>query len=264
MYMDACNFHNAHAVHARYGGIVFAAHKGEQISTRASADAVVAHASQSSWNHGLLTVGSTVDGAGFMFGLIDRACAPQVQVQVQVEVAAAASLRRKRGHEPAAADDGTVICCRRSRPPRSLRKRNSSTTTTVRPRTQLTPRMASERPGTRWYREAQRSPGVEFEMEGSAGGEEDRLGARRSAALRRGRLPVAGSFDAVQQRQPVRPSLLVLLFVVPQTRDQRSTTGIACRRIRVLFRAEALANPLATSQDPFLNWKYGDFLRTTP
>lgn len=37
-------------------------------------------------NHGLLTVGSTVDEAGFMFGLLDRACA----MQLQVEAAAAA------------------------------------------------------------------------------------------------------------------------------------------------------------------------------
>ena len=36
-------------------------------------------------NHGLLTVGSTVDEAGFMFGLLDRGC----QIQLQVEAACA-------------------------------------------------------------------------------------------------------------------------------------------------------------------------------
>jgi hypothetical protein len=36
-------------------------------------------------NHGLLTVGSTVDEAGFNFGLLDRGC----QIQLQVEAACA-------------------------------------------------------------------------------------------------------------------------------------------------------------------------------
>ncbi|KAJ3561345.1 hypothetical protein NPX13_g8985 [Xylaria arbuscula] len=39
-------------------------------------------------NHGLLTVGATVDEAGFMFGLMERACA----MQLQVEAAAANGL----------------------------------------------------------------------------------------------------------------------------------------------------------------------------
>jgi hypothetical protein len=34
-------------------------------------------------NHGLLTVGTTVDEAGFMFGLLDRGC----QIQLHVEAA---------------------------------------------------------------------------------------------------------------------------------------------------------------------------------
>ena len=32
-------------------------------------------------NHGLLSVGSTVDEAGFLFGLLDRGCAIQLQVE---------------------------------------------------------------------------------------------------------------------------------------------------------------------------------------
>ncbi len=32
-------------------------------------------------NHGLLTVGSTVDEAGFLFGLLDRGCAMQLEVE---------------------------------------------------------------------------------------------------------------------------------------------------------------------------------------
>ncbi|KAI5863365.1 arad-like aldolase/epimerase [Durotheca rogersii] len=81
---DVCNFYGAQAVYARYGGIVFAADEGEHIADAlgaASKGAIL-------MNHGLLTVGATVDEAGFLFGLMDRACA----MQLQVEAAAAAGL----------------------------------------------------------------------------------------------------------------------------------------------------------------------------
>ncbi|KAI1376176.1 arad-like aldolase/epimerase [Hypoxylon crocopeplum] len=81
---DVCNFYNAHAVYARYGGIVFAAEEGEHIASALgdkNKGAILL-------NHGLLTVGATVDEAGFMFGLMDRACA----MQLQVEAAAAAGI----------------------------------------------------------------------------------------------------------------------------------------------------------------------------
>ncbi|KAI3328055.1 class II aldolase [Xylariaceae sp. AK1471] len=74
---DVCNFHDAHAVYARYGGIVFGAEEGEHI-----ADALGdVNKGLILMNHGLLTVGSTVDEAGFMFGLLDRSCAMQLQVE---------------------------------------------------------------------------------------------------------------------------------------------------------------------------------------
>ncbi|KAI2784029.1 arad-like aldolase/epimerase [Daldinia loculata] len=79
---DVCNFYDAHAVYARYGGIVFAAEEGDHIAA-ALGDR---NKGLILMNHGLLTVGSTVDEAGFMFGLLDRACA----MQLQVEAAAAA------------------------------------------------------------------------------------------------------------------------------------------------------------------------------
>ncbi len=41
-------------------------------------------------NHGLLTVGGTVDEATFLFGSMERAC----QVQLLVEAAAASGLKR--------------------------------------------------------------------------------------------------------------------------------------------------------------------------
>lgn len=43
-------------------------------------------------NHGLLTVGTTVDEAGFMFGLLDRGC----QIQLQVEAACAGNPNLKK------------------------------------------------------------------------------------------------------------------------------------------------------------------------
>ncbi|KAI0418721.1 class II aldolase [Xylaria grammica] len=84
---DVCNFYNAHAVYARYGGIVFGAEEGEHIAAALGA----ANKGVILMNHGLLTVGSTVDEAGFMFGLMDRACA----MQLQVEAAAANGLAKR-------------------------------------------------------------------------------------------------------------------------------------------------------------------------
>ncbi|KAI1269498.1 arad-like aldolase/epimerase [Xylariaceae sp. FL1019] len=78
---DVCNFHNAHAVYAQYGGIVFGAEEGEHIATALGEH----NKGVILMNHGLLSVGWTVDEAGFMFGLLDRAC----QMQLQVEAAAA-------------------------------------------------------------------------------------------------------------------------------------------------------------------------------
>ncbi|KAK7948318.1 class 2 aldolase adducin domain-containing protein [Apiospora aurea] len=74
---DICNFHNAHAVYASYGGIVFVSDEGERI-----ADALgERNKGAILMNHGLLTVGATVDEAGFMFGLLDRGCRHQLQVE---------------------------------------------------------------------------------------------------------------------------------------------------------------------------------------
>lgn len=74
---DICNLHNAQAVYAQYGGIVFGADEGEHI-----ADALgEKNKGAILMNHGLLTVGSTVDEAGFLFGLMDRSCAMQLQVE---------------------------------------------------------------------------------------------------------------------------------------------------------------------------------------
>lgn len=84
---DVCNFHNAHAVYARYGGIVFGADEGEHIAAALGS----ANKGAILMNHGLLTVGETVDEAGFMFGLLDRAC----DMQLRVEAAAANCLVKR-------------------------------------------------------------------------------------------------------------------------------------------------------------------------
>jgi ribulose-5-phosphate 4-epimerase/fuculose-1-phosphate aldolase len=85
---DVCNFHNAHAVYANYGGIVFGAEEGHRIAAALgpSNKAVIL------MNHGLLTVGSTVDEAGFLFGLLDRSCA--IQLQVEAACAGTPGLRK--------------------------------------------------------------------------------------------------------------------------------------------------------------------------
>jgi len=77
-----CNFHGAQGVYDAYGGIVFGAEEGRRIAAALGErnKAVILR------NHGLLTVGATVDEAGFLFGLLDRSCA----IQLAVEAAAAA------------------------------------------------------------------------------------------------------------------------------------------------------------------------------
>ncbi|KAI0395977.1 class II aldolase [Xylariaceae sp. FL0594] len=95
---DICNFHNAHAVYAQYGGIVFGAEEGEHIASALgpSNKGVIL------MNHGLLTVGYTVDEAGFMFGLLDRGCAMQLQVEAALAHSGGGLVKRVISDEEAA------------------------------------------------------------------------------------------------------------------------------------------------------------------
>ncbi|MCJ1315066.1 hypothetical protein MMC15_000381 [Xylographa vitiligo] len=74
---DVCNFYGeALAVYEDYGGVVLGSARGEgEAIARALGERgkgmVLA-------NHGLLTVGGTVDEAGFLFGLLERSCKVQV------------------------------------------------------------------------------------------------------------------------------------------------------------------------------------------
>ncbi|RDW82046.1 hypothetical protein BP6252_03158 [Coleophoma cylindrospora] len=86
---DICYLYgDALAVHADYGGIVFAAEEGRAIAKSLGPKGKVAIL----LNHGLLSVGSTVDEAGFLFGLADRGC----QMQLQVEAAMAGNPNLKK------------------------------------------------------------------------------------------------------------------------------------------------------------------------
>jgi len=74
---DICLLHNSIAVYNSYGGIVFAAEEGRNIARALGPKNKTAIL----LNHGLLSTGSTVDEAGFLFGLLDRGCAIQLTVE---------------------------------------------------------------------------------------------------------------------------------------------------------------------------------------
>jgi len=74
---DICGLYNSIAVYSSYGGIVFAEEEGRNIAKALGPKNKVAIL----LNHGLLSTGSTVDEAGFLFGLLDRGCAIQIQVE---------------------------------------------------------------------------------------------------------------------------------------------------------------------------------------
>ncbi len=67
---DACKFYRSHAVYNSYGGVVLAAEEGAQIA-RALGPTNKACILR---NHGLLTVGQTVDEAAFLFLSLEHAC----------------------------------------------------------------------------------------------------------------------------------------------------------------------------------------------
>lgn len=72
---DACIFYNAHAVYDDFGGIVLEETEGRKI-----AEALGNNKAAILRNHGLLTVGSTVDEAAYLFTLMERTCEAQLMV----------------------------------------------------------------------------------------------------------------------------------------------------------------------------------------
>jgi ribulose-5-phosphate 4-epimerase/fuculose-1-phosphate aldolase len=73
---DVCYFYNAHSVYSAYGGIAFTGSEGERI-----AESLGRGKAAILMNHGLLTVGGTVDEAAYLFTLMERSC----QVQLLTE-----------------------------------------------------------------------------------------------------------------------------------------------------------------------------------
>ncbi|QKX57972.1 uncharacterized protein TRUGW13939_05092 [Talaromyces rugulosus] len=74
---DACNFWGTQAVYQNFGGVVLGAEEGVRI-----ADALgPAGRVMVLQNHGLLTTGSTVDEAAYLFTLMERSCEVQIMVE---------------------------------------------------------------------------------------------------------------------------------------------------------------------------------------
>ena len=72
---------DAQAVYKEFGGVVFTAEEGERLAAALGprGKGMILR------NHGLLTVGSTVDEAAYMYTLMERSC----EVQLMVDAAAA-------------------------------------------------------------------------------------------------------------------------------------------------------------------------------
>jgi len=97
---DSCAFYDDHAVFADFTGIVYETSEGERIAKTLQAyKAVILR------NHGLLTVGHTVDEATWWFITMDRSCRAQLLAEaagrpVKIDPAQAEATRQQLGtHE---------------------------------------------------------------------------------------------------------------------------------------------------------------------
>lgn len=72
---DVCTFYKSHAVYEDFGGVAVEAEEGKAIA-KAIGDGKGAIL----LNHGLLTVGNTVDEAAYLFTLMERSCEAQLMV----------------------------------------------------------------------------------------------------------------------------------------------------------------------------------------
>ena len=85
---DVCNFYgDAQGVYAEYGGLVLGEEEGRRMAKalgpRGKGLVLM--------NHGILTVGGTVDEAAYLFRLMERSC----EAQLLVEAAAANGVEKK-------------------------------------------------------------------------------------------------------------------------------------------------------------------------
>ncbi|ODV87966.1 hypothetical protein CANARDRAFT_20692 [[Candida] arabinofermentans NRRL YB-2248] len=70
---DACTFYNHHSVYTNFGGVAVEAEEGRQI-----AESIGDGHGAILQNHGLITVGYTVDEAAYLFTLMERTCECQL------------------------------------------------------------------------------------------------------------------------------------------------------------------------------------------
>lgn len=83
---DVCTFYNSHAVYSDFGGVALEAEEGQRIAgALGGGKAVILQ------NHGLLTVGGTVDEAAYLFTLLEKSC--QVQLNAQMALLPGESLK---------------------------------------------------------------------------------------------------------------------------------------------------------------------------
>lgn len=88
---DMCTLYGIQAVYENFGGVVLDDAEGRRIAETLGDKARVAVLQ----NHGLITAGSTVDEAAYLFTMMERSC----EVQIMVE---SAGIPKKRiGHEEA-------------------------------------------------------------------------------------------------------------------------------------------------------------------
>ena len=73
---DACAFYEDHSLFADYTGVVYEASEGDRI-----AEALGHRKAVILQNHGILTVGSTVDEAAWFFITMDRSCQSQMMAE---------------------------------------------------------------------------------------------------------------------------------------------------------------------------------------
>jgi ribulose-5-phosphate 4-epimerase/fuculose-1-phosphate aldolase len=73
---DVCYFYKAHTVYRNYGGIAFESDEGTSIA-RALGDNKAAILV----NHGMITVGQTVDEAAYLYTLLEKSCRIQLMVE---------------------------------------------------------------------------------------------------------------------------------------------------------------------------------------
>ena len=95
---DACAFYGDHALFDDYSGVVFDLSEGDRI-----AEALGPHKAVILRNHGLLTVGRSVDEAAFWFVTMERSCQAQLLAEaagkpVPIDAGQAAATAKFTGH----------------------------------------------------------------------------------------------------------------------------------------------------------------------